>query len=85
MYVAGGAWSGSDFRSRRNQGTVTEAGIRDDAEIVVCVHLGQWGDLTDHRLAVCVPRAHHQAIVRLVQPGAQGCELTGPGVGGERG
>ena len=34
----------------------------------VDVHLWEGRDFADHRLAVRVPRADHQAIVRLIQP-----------------
>ena len=80
MYVVGawvtGSVSFSGYHRRKGNWD------RGRTEIAVCVHLGQWGDFADHRLAVCVPRAHHQAIVCLVQPGAEAHELRG--LSGER-
>lgn len=80
MYVVG-AWvtgSVSFLGHHRTKGNWD----RGRTEIAVCVHLGRWGDFADHRLAVCVPWAHHQAIVCLVQPDAGAHELRG--LSGER-
>ena len=43
----------------------------------VDVHLWEGRDFADHRLAVRVPRADHQAIVRLVKPVGRECHGRG--------